>query len=617
LAIRFTVGEWTVAPELNSLQRDGQICRVEPKIMQVLVVLVEHSGDVVSKEQIFQRVWPGTFVSDEVLTRSVSELRRVFGDNPREPKYIQTIPKGGYRLVAPVIGAGIAGRGASPRPWWRREGRPILAAVVAVLLLVTYLVLFRDRAKVGFKPAITSLAVLPLTNLSGDPSQDYFADGMTDELITDLGQISALRVISRTSVMQYKGTHKTLPEIARELNVDAVVEGTVLRSGDRVRITAQLVHAPSDRHLWAQSYEGDLRNVLAVQNDVAKAVAEHIEAKLTNQERTKLEGKRVLNPDAYEAYLKGMAQDWTVDGSQRRIEYLEKAIALQADYADAYAGLADAYVNLGHMLAGPPQLTFSKAKIAALKALELDGTSAQAHAALGDVTYLYDWDFPGAEKEIQRTIQLNPNSVSAHASYADFLNLMGRYRESIDEARRRQRIDPLSLSAATQIAVELYGARRYDECIEQTRRVLASNPNSHGARLYLGLALEQKNDFPEAIAELNKAVELSNDKMWIGFVAYAKARSGDKTGARRIVRELELISNRSYVSPWWLAMIYFGLGERDQALFWLEKSYEGREHDLVFSNVWPMFDSLRSDPQFKDILRRVGLPPSGSEIASK
>jgi TolB-like protein/Flp pilus assembly protein TadD len=459
--------------------------------------------------------------------------------------------------------------------------------------------------------------VLPLTNLSGDPSQDYFADGMTDELITDLGQISALRVISRTSVMQYKGTHKTLPEIARELNVDAVVEGTVLRSGDRVRITAQLVHAPSDRHLWAQSYEGDLRNVLAVQNDVAKAVAEHIEAKLTNQERTKLEGKRVLNPDAYEAYLKGMAQDWTVDGSQRRIEYLEKAIALQADYADAYAGLADAYVNLGHMLAGPPQLTFSKAKIAALKALELDGTSAQAHAALGDVTYLYDWDFPGAEKEIQRTIQLNPNSVSAHASYADFLNLMGRYRESIDEARRRQRIDPLSLSAATQIAVELYGARRYDECIEQTRRVLASNPNSHGARLYLGLALEQKNDFPEAIAELNKAVELSNDKMWIGFVAYAKTRSGDKTGARRIVRELELISNRSYVSPWWLAMIYFGLGERDQALFWLEKSYEGREHDLVFSNVWPMFDSLRSDPQFKDILRRVGLPPSGSEIASK
>lgn len=556
MPIRFTVGDWTVAPELNSLQRAGQICRVEPKIMKVLVVLIEHSGEVVSKQQIFQQVWPGTFVSDEVLTRSVSELRRVFADNPKEPKYIQTVPKGGYRLVAPVIESGIAGLGSSQRPWWHRKRRPILAAVVAILLLAVCLLFFRERGNVGFKPPIVSLAVLPLTNLSGDPSQDYFADGLTDELITDLGQISALHVISRTSVMQYKDTQKTLPEIARELNVDAVVEGSVLRSGERVRITAQLLHAPSDRHLWAQSYEGDLRNVLALQNEVAKAVAEHIEAKLTNQERTKLEAQRVVHPDAYEAYLKGMAQDWTVDASQRRIEYLEKAIALQPDYAEAYAGLADAYVNLGHMLALPPKLTFPKARVAALKGVELDDTSAQAHAALGDVRYLYDWDFPAAEKEIRQAIQLNPNSVSAHASYADFLNLMGRYRESIDEAGQRQQIDPLSLSAATQIAVELYGARRYDECIEQTRRVLASNPNSYGARLYLGLALEQKNDFPAAIAELNKAVELSNDKMWIAFVAHAKARSGDTAGALKIVRDLQLLSKRSYVSPWWLAMIY-------------------------------------------------------------
>jgi serine/threonine protein kinase/tetratricopeptide (TPR) repeat protein len=484
----------------------------------------------------------------------------------------------------------------------------VLATVAAVVRLWPAGDGIRLSSTMALKGTIRSLAVLPFENVSGDQSQDYFADGMTDQLITDLGQIGSLRVISRTSAMQYKGARKALPQVARELNVDAVVEGTVLLSDKRVRITAQLVHAPSDRHLWAQSYEGDLRDVLGLQKRVAAAIAAQVQATLTPEQQGTLQSNRLINPDAYQAYLRALSLSRTIDGLQRSVAYLNQAIEKQPNYAEAYSELAKAEIMLGHMLAVAPQEAFPAAERAAAKAIALDDRLADAHAAAANVKFLYDWDFQGAEREFQRAIQLNPNSVWTRTGYADFLIAMGHPDEAVAQIKQNQQIDPLSISAVGNVAWELYWARRYDEAIEQVQKELSVNPSWHHAHLVLGLCLVQKHDFAKGIEEVQKAVDLSNNKMSIGFVAHAMALSGNKAGARKILGDLEKQSQQRYVSPWWPAIVYPDLGDKEKAFFWLEKAYQGREHDLVFSNAWPMFDSLHSDPRYQDLLRRVGLP---------
>lgn len=433
---------------------------------------------------------------------------------------------------------------------------------------------------------------------------------MTDELITNLGQIGSLRVISRTSIMQYKGVRKPLPHIARELDVDAVVEGTVLRSGGQVRITAQLIQARTDQHLWSKSYQGDIRDVLGLQNQVASAIASEILIKLTPQQKAVLKSSRVINPDAYEAFLRALplAQKGTVDGLRQSIGYFEYAVAREPNYAEAHAGLASAYIGLGHMSMLPPQDAFPRAKTEALKALQADDALAEAHESLATVKFLYDWDFPAAEKEFKRAIVLNPNSIGAHAGYSDFLVAMGRPDEAIAEKVRNRQIDPLSLSAVMGIGWTQYLAGRYDLAIENASRVLAVNPNSHLAHLCLGLSLVQKRQFSAAILELQKARNLSNDEVWIDFVAYAKAQAGDKRGAQKILADFRKLPRETYFSPWGFAMMYAGLSDKDQAFIWLEKCYEVRDHDLAFSKVWPVFDTLRSDPRYKDLMHRVGLP---------
>jgi TolB-like protein/Flp pilus assembly protein TadD len=496
---------------------------------------------------------------------------------------------------------------------WKRVG---LASASVVLLSAAIGVWWirghtsRVSGSSSAEPLIRSLAVLPLENLSGDPAQDYFADGMTDELITDLGQIGALRVTSRTSIMQYKGAHKFLPEIAKELNIDAVVEGTVVHSGDRVRITAQLIEARTDKHLWAQSYEGEMRDIMGLQNQVASAIADQIRVKLTPQQKATLETAPVVNPRAHELYLQGQYfNEKTADeGTQKAIVLFQQAIAQQPDHALAYIGLANAYIRLGHTLALPPEKAFPAAKAAALKALEINDNDGEAHMALGQAKFLHDWDFSGAEKEFQRAVALNPSSERTQNAYASFLNAMGRHNEAVAHVRMVLQINPVSLWAIDNLSAQLYWARRYDEAVEQARKSVEMDPNRVAGHLWLGLALEQKHDFPESIARLEKAVELSHDKSGMAFVAHARALSGDKAGARKILGDLEQRSNREYVSPWWMAMVYPDLGDKEKAFFWLEKAYRGREHDLVFSKVWPMFDSLRMDPRYKDLMRRVGLP---------
>jgi TolB-like protein/DNA-binding winged helix-turn-helix (wHTH) protein/Flp pilus assembly protein TadD len=626
---RVSFGEFQLNLRTREIQTNGRRFDLQEQPFMVLSILLEHSGDLVTREDLIKRLWPSdTFVDFEhSLNKAVKRLREALNDSAEQPRFIETLPRRGYRFIGtvtplreesavPVVTAGSPSPVVVPGPRTSRWPRAALAAGSVALLAAAMGVWWirgnpsRVLGRSSAEPAIRSLAVLPLENLSGDPAQDYFADGMTDALITDLGQIGALRVISRTSIMQYKGARKLLPEIARELNIDAVVEGTVVHSRDRVRITAQLIEAHADKHLWAQSYEGELRDVLGLQNQVARAIADQIRVKLTPQQKATLETAAVVNPKAHELYLEGhyFSEKDADDGSQKAIVLFQQAIAQQPDHALAYVGLANAYIRLGHTLALPPEKAFLAAKAAALKALEINDNLGEAHTALGQTKFLHDWDFIGAEKEFQRAVALNPSSARAQNAYASFLNAMGRPDEAVSQMRMALQVDPVSLWAIDSLSAQLYWARRYGEAVELARKSVEMDPNRVGGHFWLGLALEQKHDFPESIARLKRAVELSHDKWGMAFVAHARALSGDKAGARKILEDLEQRSNREYVSPWWMAMVYPDLGDKQKAFFWLEKAYRGREHDLVFSQVWPMFDSLRSDPRYKDLIRRVGLP---------
>jgi TolB-like protein/Flp pilus assembly protein TadD len=514
----------------------------------------------------------------------------------------------------PAVVAAVSDRRASPlrRRWALSLGLATLAGIVAVLVGLNVANLRGRLLGQAVTPRIESLAVLPLENLSGDPKEEYFADGMTEELITNLGKVSALRVISRTSVMQYKQTKKALPTIAQELNVDAIVEGSVLRSGDRVRITAQLIQAKAERHLWAESYERDLRDIFALQSEVAQAITNEIKIKLTPQERTRLASARPVDPQSYEAYLKGRYfwDSRTEDGLKKAIVYFQQAIDRDPGSAQAYAGLADCY----HMLTAwdlmAPGEAYPRAKAAALKALEIDDTLAEAHTSLGITKFADDWDWAGAEKEHKRAIELNPGYATGHNFYAQYLIYMGRHDEAIAEIKRAQELDPLSPMINAIEAFVLFFARRYDEAIAQCRKTLELNAGFLPAHLYLGWAFEQKKLYNEAISEYQKAVALEEDSPALAAeLARGYAAAGRRTEALKIVSDLRDLPQKRYVSPYRTAQVYIALGDADQAFVWLEKAREEREYYFIILKVDPRADPLRSDPRFQDLLRRMNFPP--------
>jgi TolB-like protein/Flp pilus assembly protein TadD len=506
-----------------------------------------------------------------------------------------------------------AGKPARRLPIWRRH--PGVAAAVAVALSVILLVLIvrwlRERGAGENGPGrIQSLAVLPLQNLSGDPQKDYYADGMTELLIADLSQISALRrVISRTTMMRYKGTPKTLPQIARELRVDAVIEGSVLSSGDRVRITAKLIQGATDKHLWAQSYERDARDVLKLQGDVASAIADEIRIAVTQQERARLTHAPPVVPAAYDAYLKGRdhwnkgtAQEW----EQARL-YFERAVQIDPNYASADAGLADYYWLTDAL---PPRVAMSKAKEYALKALEIDPALAEAYTSLGAVRFLADWDWPEAERDFRRALELNPGDVEAHRMYSAYLSAMGRGEEALAESRRAQEFDPRSIAAQITIGWTFYYARRYDQAVEQCGKILELEPDSVGAHDCLGLSYLAKQMYEKAIGECQRAVDLSgNDLNRAVDLARAQALAGNKAAARKALNELRARARRSYVPPSLFAKIHLALEEKKQGLAWLETAYADRDGYLGQLKVEPAYDSVRSDPAFQDLVRRLRLPP--------
>ena len=657
--------------ETAELRRNGTRIVLQDQPFQILTILIEAQGHLVTREELIKRLWSaGTFVDfDQSLNQAVARLREALADSASQPRFVQTIPRRGYRWIAsdprsrgisisethgtgqtelnhacieespqklerPLTAADLSGErlqisgpidenqnarfesaigedsygraGSLSANVWQIKRRVVYTIVFSLAFLTLVLWLISNSKSIFLRnDPIRTLAVLPLENRSGDPAQEYFADYATDLLINQLGRYSALHVISRTSVMQYKKTHKSLPQIARELNVDGVVEGGVIRSGDEVAITAELIYAPTDTQIWAESYQENIGDLLKLQERIAAAIVNKVD---NNLNRRQLPGtNRSVDPRAFDDYLAGISQNTSIDGLQSSIHYFDEAVRKQPDFAEAYAGLASSYLELGHMLALPPEESFSKAKASALRAISLDESLADAHSILGETNLLYDWDFVAAEEQARRAIELNPNKVVVHALYVEVLLARGRFDEAMQQVRIKEVLDPVGAKKSHSKAAVNYYMRRFDESITHSRRALLADPNSYAAHLWLGLALEQTHQFPAALAELEKAVELSHNEQWIGFVAHDLAVSGDKNGARKILRQFQARARTEYVSPWWLAVIYSGLGEKEHALYWLNRAYEQREHDLVFSNCWPFFDSLRGDNRFHDLLGRIGL----------
>jgi TolB-like protein/Tfp pilus assembly protein PilF len=460
---------------------------------------------------------------------------------------------------------------------------------------------------------ISSLAVLPLENLSGDASQDYLADGMTDELTTRLAQISALHVISRTSAMTYKYVHQPLSEIASALNVDAVVEGSVSRTGERVHVNAQLIDARSDRHIWAESYDENMRDALSLQSNVASAIAEQIRVTMKPQEQATLWKTQTLNPDAYQAYLKGRYfwNQRTRDGLQTAIDYFTRAVSIDPSYAEAYAGLADSYAVAGDWKYGvdSPQDAFVKATTAAAKALVLDDRLGEAHASLAFALDLYAWDWQAAETEYKQAIKLSPNYATAHQWYSWHLIMMGRDNEAMVELKKALNLDPLSLIINTDLADALCVAGRFDEAVEQSRKTLQMDPNFAVGHYELGQALAQKRMYDEAIAELQRSIALSaRSLLFTANLGSVYAVSGRKEEAKEIIDDLQSQHDQDTSADAYIAMIYVGLGDHDAAMTWLNEAYEARFKASIL--LHPAFDPLRSDVRFQDLLRRIGLPTS-------
>jgi len=505
-----------------------------------------------------------------------------------------------------------AGGTISPAKGRRPFLRVWQAAAIALVLIAGVVLLhgtggWRKLLRAGAAaPHVESLAVIPFAGFSNDPGQDYFVDGMTDALITDLGQVGALRVISRTSVMQYKGGTKPLGEIARELNVDAIVEGSVTRYGDHARVTARLIYASTDTQLWSGSYDRNLKDLLALQGELAGTIVKEIKGVLTIQAQAQLSSTRAVVPAAQEAYLRGDYLNKGTSTQQRKAkEYFEQAIRLDPSYAPAYAGLAEYYWFTPEL---PSGVAMPKAKQYALKALELDQSLARAHTALGAARFYADWDWASAEKELKRAIELNPSDAEARRTYAFFLSALGRVEEALVAVRRAQELDPLYVRAQVTAGWVFYFSRRYDAAIEQCRRALELDPGSDRAYDCLGSSYLAKGMYQEAIANCQRAVTLSgNDPSRSAGLGRAYALAGKKTDALRIVDELREVSRRAYLPPYLLAIVHAALGEREQAFSWLDKAYEERQAYLVWLNVDPAVDPLRSDPRFPVLLRRVGL----------
>jgi TolB-like protein/DNA-binding winged helix-turn-helix (wHTH) protein/Flp pilus assembly protein TadD len=616
----------------GELRKRGVKLRLQGQPIQLLGILLQYAGNLVTREQLRSQLWSAdTFVDfDHSLHNAIGRIREALGDSAEVPRYIETLPRRGYRFIAPVEEVGIRPpERPAPSKQVDEAPAPLKRSKTGVVWALTFLALVSIGAalwlapaifhRIGSTPPLRSIAVLPLDNLSGDPSQEYFVDGMTDELITDLAKVAALRVTSRTSVMRYKGTKKSLPEIARELNVDGIVEGSVMRSGNRVRITAQLLSAPTDQHLWADTYDRDLGDVLKLQSEVAEAIALQVRAQLTPQQQARLRSARPVNPEAYEAYLRGryyMTNQFTMAQPLNAAKnYFEESIQKDPGFALAYSGLADAYVYLAFYGHGElsPDSAYKSAKAAVSKALELDDSIGEAHDTLGVLSWRFKGDWDDAEREFNRSIALAPSYSCAHEDRSLFLSFSGRRAEALAEVATSKELDPGPGSAMVESGV-FYQLRDYEGLVDAARRGVVSNPNEWLEHYQLGVGYEGTGKLLEAISAYQKAVELSGDQDSTAALAHAFAVIGRKAEAEKILRDLDRKSQSAHVSPYLIATIYAGLGDKDKAFEFLEKAYQERSLDMTWNLKADLrIDNLRSDPRFQALLQRVSFPHEPTE----
>jgi TolB-like protein/DNA-binding winged helix-turn-helix (wHTH) protein/Tfp pilus assembly protein PilF len=638
----------------RQLTKSGFRIRLQDKPFQLLVLLLERQGVVVTREELKERLWPGdTFVEFDVgLNTAVKKLRAALNDSADNPRFVETVPRLGYRFVAPAsvtrpestsavdpeiaipaaeeplesIVLAVAASDATPQPRLlskdiepasnRRLG-PLAWASLAVVLLAAGFAIrarFKSAALAAQSGSIQAIAVLPLENISADPTQEYLAEGMTDEIITDLAQLEGPKVISRTSAMQYKGTRKTIPEIARELHVAAVLEGSVQRSGDRMRVRVQLIEAATDQHLWAEAYDRQLSDVLVLEAELSQDIARQIQVRLTSKQQQDLAHNRPLNPPAFQDYLQGRHY-WALRTSQdltTAIEYFNRAIQEDPNDARSYAGLSQCYIVLPMVTRASQPEAYQKAQDAAVKALALDDSLAEAHLSIAEVSLYQDWDFAGAEKEFNKTLALNPNYSTGHQWYGEFLSLVARHQEAIRELQTALTLDPLSAIVHQQFGNTLQQARQYDRALEQYQEALRIDPNFWPAFHSIHLIYRREGRFAESIPPLRTLLQLWDPKTdWTALVdqlSVAYSTGGQTAYLRQCVKIHERIDR-----PWYyLALDYADLGDRKAALMALNNAYENRQLEVLSMLVDPELDRLRSDPRFQDLVREVGFPQRSS-----
>ena len=628
--LRFATFEVDV--RAGELHKQGKRIKLQDQPFQVLVVLLQRAGDVVTREELHSQIWrDDTFVDfDNSLNTAINKLREALGDSADNPRFVETLPRRGYRFIAPVEGhrsgggpptmaaAEVVSLDSSEPVAARPSATPfkkvptrtgLLFAALAVIAIFVVLMLYRHRTIQGSAPAVKSLAVLPLKNLSGDPTQEYMADGMTESIIVRLSMIRSLRVISRTSVMQFKDTKLTVPQIAQTLHVDAIVEGSVIREGDRIRVHAQLIRAASDDHFWSETYDRELRDVLALQSEVAQSIAEKVKVSVTTEEHSRLVASRQVAPEVYESFLKGRyTRDYSRTGVERSIAYFEDAIRRDPSFSPAYVGLANAYDQYGTPGIGgaPPSEVRPKVVSAIRKARELDPEFPGVHAILAAI-YQEQWQWSDAENEYKRALELNPNDSEAHLGFASWLLCQGHTDEALSWARRARELDPFGVTGNT-VGWILFQSRHYEEAIREFRSYLGVHPENASTHWFLGFALIANGQSDQAIGVLEKAVVLSErSPAVIGVLVRAYAQAGQRPKALGLLDELERRQKKGYVPAAAFVNAYLGVGDNEQALVWLQRAYDEHSAILRYAKVHPFLDPLRSDPRFQSLLHRVGL----------
>jgi len=595
--------EFRVDPVRRELHRNGALVHLTPKVFDTLLLLVENAGEVVTKEDLLKQLWPDSVVEESNLTQNIFVLRKALGASEVAP-YVQTVPRVGYRFIADIR---LGEPAAQPPPPVRRRLSPWIAMVAGLLMLSAASTAWWLLRGPGRTAEIRSVAVLPFRNLSGNSQDEYLADSLTELLTSSLAKGGFPRVISRTSSMQFRSSGKKLPEIAREMRVDGVIEGSVARSGDRVRVSAQLIHALTDHQIWSEVYDRDMKDLPDLQLDIARTIARQAGLAVNPAAKT----SRPPGRAAFEEYLRGR-HAWnkrSPAGIKAAIQHFQNAIDLDAAYAAPYAGLADAYNQLGTHLIGerPASETRPLAVAAARRAIEIDDTLAEAHAALGYAKN-YDWDWAGAGRELRRAIELNPSYGSAHIWYASWFEQQGRHPEAVAQARAALDLDPLSLIVRTQVGWTYQHGGELDKAIPYFRDVLEKDPNYLWALWQLGEAYIQMGRHQEAVAVLERAAERSQRTPAIlGTLGAAYALAGRRSAAEAILLELADLSKRRYVSPHAFTWTYLGLGDADRGFEWLEREYQDRSNSVAWIGVWHLLDKHRSDPRYLDMMRRIGL----------